>query len=174
MAAQERYLSAHASELGRAGATLGAALARGNKLIALGCPAVAQHVVAELVGRFSAERPGLAALCLSENPSTVTAIANDYGKNQIYARQLRALAVPGDFVLAMVAGPDPAARDALEETHGLGLETLALEMPDAEESIAAETYLTAAHLLCEAAEEEVARLRPEWFTRSRRAGSRGA
>ena len=164
LAAQEQYLTTHASLLARAGANLGAALARGNKLIALGCPTVAQHIVAELTGRFSAERPGLAALSLFENPSAVTAIANDYGPARVYARQLAALALPGDFVLTLVAGVDPAARAALEEARQMGLETLALEMPGSEEAVAAETFLTAAHLLCEAAEVELARLRPEWFT----------
>ena len=172
LAAQEQFLTAHALLLARAGANLGAALARGNKLIAFGCPTVAQHVAAELTGRFSAERRGLAAVSLSENPSAVTAIANDYGEAQVYARQLAALASPGDFVLALMAGVDPAARAALGEAQQMGLETLALEMPGVEETVVAETFLTAAHLLCEAAEAELARLRPEWFSVS--APSRGA
>lgn len=162
--AQEHYLNAHATTLACAGANLARALSRGNKLVAFGCPTVAQHVVAELTGRFTVERPGLPAIALSENASAVTAIANDYGEARVYSRQLAALAQPGDFVLAFVAGLDAAARDAVEEARQMGLETLALELPGAEETIAIDTFLVAAHLLCEVAEAELAHLAPSWFT----------
>ena len=150
----------------QAGASLAGALARGNKLLAVGCPVVAEHMVAELTGRYTVERAGLPAIALSENAAAVTAIMNDYGRERIYARQLRALAQAGDFVLGFIAGIDPSAVAAIDEAQKMGLETLALEMEDVAEWIATETFLTAAHILCEEAESELQRLKPEWFPTS--------
>jgi phosphoheptose isomerase len=164
--AQEDYLNLHSAVLTRAGASLGAALARGNKLIALGCPTVAQHMAAELTGRFLLERPGLPAICLSENNSAVTAILNNDGASRIYVRQLMALAQKGDFVLGFLAGGGEAAQDGIDQAQQMGLETLALELVDSEEWTATETFLIAAHLLCEGAEAELQRLLPERFPSS--------
>ena len=161
--AQENYLTTHLPVLMQAGASLGAALARGNKLLALGCPTIAQHMVAELTGRFVLERPGLPAICLSENNSAVTAILNDYGRNRVYVRQLMALAQSGDFVLGFLAGGEQAAQDGIDQAQQMGLETLALELPGVEEGTATETFLIAAHLLCEKAEAELQRLQPDRF-----------
>jgi phosphoheptose isomerase len=160
---QEQYLSLHANLLARAGASLGAALARGNKLLAVGCPTVAEHMVAEITGRYINERPGLPAVALCDNASSITAIANDYGRDRVYVRLLDAMAQPGDFVLGFMAGVDHAAQTAIDHAQKLGLETLALEMPGSEEWVATETFVTAAHILCEEAEAEIQRLKPEWF-----------
>ena len=160
---QEQYLNLHAAILARAGASLGAALARGNKMIAVGCPVVAEHMVAELTGRYQVERPALPAIALSENASALTAIMNDYGRDYVYARQLSALAQPGDFVLGFMAGVDHAAQTAIDHAQKMGLEILVLEIPGCEEWVATETFLTAAHLLCEEAEAELARQRPDLF-----------
>jgi D-sedoheptulose 7-phosphate isomerase len=61
----------------------------------------AQHFAAEFVGRFERERPGLAAISLTTDTSILTAIANDYDFNSIFAKQIQALGVPGDVLLAM-------------------------------------------------------------------------
>jgi D-sedoheptulose 7-phosphate isomerase len=69
------------------------ALSRGNKILLFGnggSAAEAQHLAAELVGRFAFDRPALPALALSVNPSCVTAIGNDYGFDQVFARQIEA------------------------------------------------------------------------------------
>jgi D-sedoheptulose 7-phosphate isomerase len=161
--AQENYLNLHLPILARAGASLGAALERGNKLLALGCPTVAQHMVAELTGRFVLERPALPAICLSENNSAVTAILNDYGRSSVYVRQLIALAQDGDFVLGLLAGVDQAAQEGIDQAQRMGLETLVLEFPGVEEWTATEAFLTAAHLLCEEAEAELRRRQPDRF-----------
>jgi phosphoheptose isomerase len=163
IAHQEQYLTHYSQILRQAGVSLAAALARGNKLITFGCPPVAQHLVAEFTGRFTTHRPGLAAVCLCDNPSAITAIANDYGREAVYPRQIQALSQSGDFVLAFTAGGDPAARAGIDEAHKLGLETLVLEVPGADENTALETSLTAGHLLCEQVEFELRRIRPEWF-----------
>jgi D-sedoheptulose 7-phosphate isomerase len=66
-----------------------------------GSAAEAQHFAAEFVGRFLLERPGLPALSLSADTSKLTAIGNDYGYEEVFARQLRALARPGDCLWAL-------------------------------------------------------------------------
>jgi D-sedoheptulose 7-phosphate isomerase len=163
LATQEQYLNLHLNILVRAGGSLAAALARGNKLIALGCPTVAQHIVAELTGRFIQERPGLPAIFLGDNPASVTSILNDYGRNRVYIRQLMALAQAGDFVLGFMAGLDHVAHDGIDHAQREGLETLVLEVPGVEEWMATELFLTAAHLLCEEVEVQLQRLQPDWF-----------
>ena len=80
------------------------ALLGGGKLIAFGnggSAADAQHMVAELVGRYRAERKAIAAVALTVNSSSITSIANDYGFAKIFARQLEAIASPEDIVLAI-------------------------------------------------------------------------
>jgi D-sedoheptulose 7-phosphate isomerase len=77
------------------------ALARGNKLLFAGnggSAADAQHWAGELVSRFNFDRPGLAAIALTTDSSILTAIGNDYGYDYIFARQIEALARPGDVL----------------------------------------------------------------------------
>jgi D-sedoheptulose 7-phosphate isomerase len=64
-----------------------------------GSAADAQHVAAEFVGRFALDRPALPALALSVNTSFLTAIGNDYGFEQVFSRQIEALARPGDVAI---------------------------------------------------------------------------
>src|SRR5688572_30747303 len=66
-----------------------------------GSAADAQHFSSELLNRFEAERPGLAAVALTTDTSTLTSIANDYDYDQIFSRQVRALGHPGDVLLAI-------------------------------------------------------------------------
>lgn len=80
------------------------ALEAGGKLVAFGnggSAADAQHLAAELVGRFQRPRPGLAALALGTNTSTLTAIANDFDYAEVFARQVRALCAPTDIVVGI-------------------------------------------------------------------------
>ena len=80
------------------------ALVSGQRLFACGnggSAAEAQHLTAELTGRFERERRPLSALALHAETSSVTAIANDYGYQYVYARQLRAHAAPGDLLMSL-------------------------------------------------------------------------
>ena len=80
------------------------ALRNGNKLLLAGnggSASDAQHIAAELVGRYEQDRPGLPALALTTNSSQVTAIANDYGYDQLFQRQVQALARPGDVFFGL-------------------------------------------------------------------------
>ena len=93
----------HAQVLSLANA-MARALAAGHKVIFFGnggSAADAQHLAAELTGRYLAERPGLAALTLTANTSAITAIGNDYSFELVFARQLEALGAPGDVAVAI-------------------------------------------------------------------------
>ena len=75
----------------------GKVLACGNG----GSAAIAQKWVSEMINRFEQERPGLAAIALATDTSTLTAIANDYAYNQVFSRQIAALGQPGDVLMAI-------------------------------------------------------------------------
>jgi len=102
----------------------------GRKLIALGnggSAADAEHFVAELVGRFRADRKPLAAIALTSNTSSITAIANDYGFENVFGRQLEGLASPGDTVFAIsTSGNSLNVLRALESARRLGLTSIGL------------------------------------------------
>lgn len=81
-----------------------AALRRGNRILLCGnggSAADAQHIAAEMVGRFVIERPGLPAIALNTDTSILTAVGNDYGFAQVFARQVEALAQPGDVLVGI-------------------------------------------------------------------------
>jgi D-sedoheptulose 7-phosphate isomerase len=105
-------------------------LKQGSKLIAFGnggSAADAQHTVAEFVGRYRAERKALAAVALTTDSSTLTAIGNDYGFEQVFARQLEALGKPGDVVLAIsTSGNSPNVLRGLESAKELEMVTIGL------------------------------------------------
>jgi phosphoheptose isomerase len=88
----------------RAAALIVATLRQGGKVLSCGnggSAADAQHFSSELLGRFESERASLPAVALSTDTSTLTAIANDYGYEQVFARQVRALGNAGDLLLAI-------------------------------------------------------------------------
>jgi len=107
-----------------------ACLQGGGKLISFGnggSAADAQHIAAEFVGRYRAERQALAAIALNTDSSALTAIGNDYGFKEIFARQIEAIAKPGDVVLAIsTSGNSPNVLRALESARKLGLATIGL------------------------------------------------
>jgi phosphoheptose isomerase len=86
------------------GQRLGGVLRRGGRLLVAGnggSAAQAQHLAAEFTGRFAADRQPFAAIALHAESSTVTALANDYGYDEVFARQVRAHGRPGDVLLAL-------------------------------------------------------------------------
>jgi D-sedoheptulose 7-phosphate isomerase len=101
----------------------------GNKALLFGnggSAADCQHIAAEFVGRFAFDRPPLPALALSVNTSCVTAIGNDYGFEQVFARQLEALAKPGDMAIGIsTSGNSPNVLLGLAAAKKLGLQTVA-------------------------------------------------
>lgn len=107
-----------------------AALKQGNKALLFGnggSAADAQHIAAELVGRFAFDRPALPALALSVNSSCLTAISNDYGFDQVFSRQLEALARPGDVAIGIsTSGNSLNVQNAMSVAKKIGLHTVAL------------------------------------------------
>lgn len=93
----------------------------GGKVLACGnggSAADAQHFAAEFVGRFERERLELGAIALTTDSSILTAVANDYGFDAIFARQVRALGAPGDVLLAIsTSGNSPNVLQAIEAAH---------------------------------------------------------
>lgn len=107
-----------------------AVLRAGNKVLSCGnggSAADAQHFAAELTCRFERERPGLAAISLTTDTSALTAIGNDYAFEQIFSKQVQALAKPGDLLLAIsTSGNSANVVKAIEAMHTAGGSVLAL------------------------------------------------
>jgi phosphoheptose isomerase len=106
------------------------AIRRGGKLLAFGnggSASDAQHVAAELVGRFERERSALAALALTTDTSVLTSIANDYDFGRVFERQIEALGRSGDVALGIsTSGQSPNVVAALTAAKARGLRTIAL------------------------------------------------
>jgi len=107
-----------------------ACLREDGKILACGnggSAADAQHFSSELLNRFEAERPGLAALALTTDTSTLTSIANDYDFEQVFARQVRALGQPGDILLAIsTSGNSRNVIAAIHAAHETQMDVVAL------------------------------------------------
>jgi D-sedoheptulose 7-phosphate isomerase len=131
-----------------------------------GSAADAQHLAAELVGRFVLERRALPAMALTVNGSVLTAIANDYAYDVIFVRQLEALARPGDVAIGITtSGNSPNVVRAIEAARKMGLYTVALTgarggqvrtvaeecmcVPSTVTSRIQEAHILLGHILCE-------------------------
>ncbi len=111
-----------------------AALESGHKLLICGnggSAADAQHMAAELVGRFIADRRALAAIALTTDSSALTAIANDYGYEDVFSRQVAGLAKSGDVLLAVsTSGQSSNVLAACETARSVGCSVLGLSGRD--------------------------------------------
>ncbi|HLM18436.1 MAG TPA: SIS domain-containing protein [Acidimicrobiia bacterium] len=159
----------------RWGRRLAHVLANGGRLLVAGnggSAAHAQHLTSELVGRYREERMPLSAIALHGETSTVTAVLNDYGAEEVFARQVRAHGRPGDVFIALsTSGRSPNLLRAAEAAHAHGLHVWAITGPspcvlatlaDDALCIAApstaviqEVHQVAVHLLCEALESSL-------------------
>ena len=105
-------------------------LKKGNKILLFGnggSAADAQHIAAELVGRYKTERKGLSAIALTTDTSAITAIANDYGYLHVFDRQVEALANKGDVLIGISTGGTSAnIISALKLANDLGCKTIGL------------------------------------------------
>ncbi|HEX7972444.1 MAG TPA: phosphoheptose isomerase [Thiobacillus sp.] len=105
-------------------------LAQGGKIMACGnggSAADAQHFASEMINRFEQERPGLAAIALTTDTSTLTSIANDYAYDQVFARQVKALGQPGDILLAIsTSGNSPSVLQAVAAAHTRSMHVIVL------------------------------------------------
>ncbi len=150
------------------------ALRRGNKVLLFGnggSAADAQHIACELAGRFSRDREPLAAIALTTNTSSLTAIANDYGYDAVFARQLRGLVKKGDIVIGIsTSGSSANVLLAIEEANRSGAVTIALtgqggklkelahyvlSVPSTSTPRIQEAHITIGHIICHLVEEEL-------------------
>ena len=175
VAAKQRLLESELDTLGRIAEIVLAALCRGNKVLLFGnggSAADAQHLAAELIGRYRRERAALPAIALSTDTSILTALANDYGYEVVFARQVQAFGRRGDVAIGIsTSGNSENVLRALQMAKSMGLHTIALtgegggkvrDLVDAcfcapSRSVAhiQEMHITVGHALCETIEREL-------------------
>ena len=159
---------------GKAAAEIVRALAAGGKVLLCGnggSAADAQHVAGELVGRFKRDRRALAAVALTTDTSALTAIANDFGFEHVFARQVEALGQPDDVLVAIsTSGASANVVAALETARARSLRTVVLTgaggadvdadvviaVPETDVPRIQEAHLLIEHVLCELVEERLA------------------
>jgi len=168
--ANEALITALAREVTRSLEGGGKVLLFGNG----GSAADAQHIAAELVGRFRHDRQPLAAIALTTDSSILTALANDYGYDQVFARQVRALGRAGDIAIGIsTSGNSPSVVEAIAAASDLGLVTVALTGRDGGRLGSAvhfhlnvsheltdrvqEVHIMIGHILCQLVEESLKR-----------------
>jgi D-sedoheptulose 7-phosphate isomerase len=125
-----KLLSQCGGDIERTGSMIAAAISEGRKLLLCGnggSAADAQHIAAELIGRFESERIALPAIALTTDTSALTAIGNDYGFERLYARQVEGLAREGDVLVCIsTSGNSPNIIAAAMKARELGCRTIAL------------------------------------------------
>lgn len=147
----------------------------GGKILVMGnggSAADAQHFAAELVGRFKMERQALPAIALTTDTSILTAVANDYGFDDVFTRQIEALAQPGDVVLGIsTSGNSRNVVNAFEHARKVGAKTIGLlggqggkmkgyadltiVVPSEETPRIQEVHSMVIHLLCDLVEKSM-------------------
>ncbi len=148
--------------------TIAAALKAGGKVMLCGnggSAADAQHIAAELLGRYEAEREPLAALALTTDTSALTAIGNDYGFEHVFSRQVRGLGRKGDVLVGLsTSGKSPNVLAALDAAREMGIVAIGftgkkggdmssccdivLNAPSDKTAVIQQIHLTAAHIVC--------------------------
>ena len=159
-----------------AAAAIAGAVTTGGKLLVFGnggSAADAQHVAAELVGRFERERRAIAAVALTTDTSVVTSIGNDYGYERVFARQVEALGARGDVAFGIsTSGASTNVVAGLDAAGARGLTTVALtgkdggavgraaaihiNVPSASTARVQEVHRTLLHVICDLVERSVA------------------
>jgi D-sedoheptulose 7-phosphate isomerase len=171
-AAQDAALLATARAIAEA---IVGVLRSGHKLLLIGnggSAADAQHIAAEFVGRYKQERAAQAAIALTTDTSALTAIANDYGFEQVFARQLEGLGRRGDVLIALTtSGRSPNILAALDTARRLGLITIGFTgtagaalgahcdhlfiSPSDDTPVIQQIHLTALHGICDLVERAI-------------------
>jgi D-sedoheptulose 7-phosphate isomerase len=130
ISAHQRFPGYGLEGVAKAAAAIGDALAGGRKVLAFGnggSASDAQHLVAELVGRFEKERRALAAIALTADSNIVTAVANDYGYDRVFSRQVEGLGAPGDIAFGIsTSGRSKNVEVALQTAKSRQMVTIAL------------------------------------------------
>jgi D-sedoheptulose 7-phosphate isomerase len=169
----ERFPETEAAKVVAMAESIAAALVAGNTVFTCGnggSAADAQHIAAELVGRFRHKERGYSASALTTNSSVVTSLANDYSFEEIFSRQLESMARRGDVLLALsTSGGSPNVIRAVETARALGVHAfafsgkgggrlaesaeLAVVVPHDDFARIQEVHITLGHILCGLVEE---------------------
>jgi phosphoheptose isomerase len=172
IAVHERFAGHGLEGVAAAADAIGRALAGGHKVLSFGnggSASDAEHLAAELVGRFEGERRSLPAIALTADSSIVTAIANDYGYERVFARQVEGHGQPGDVAFGFsTSGRSKNVEAALSAAKALGMVTIAmtgrdggrmgaeadihLNVPETSTPRIQEVHRTMMHAICSAIE----------------------
>ena len=173
IAVKEDFVKGHIETIIEVAKAIASTFNDGNKILLFGnggSSTDASHIAAEFINRFKRERPGLPAIALNTDMAVITSIANDYDFSDIFARQLKALAVEGDMVFAIsTSGTSPNVIKALDVAKKKKLKTVFLTGSKGEKVAAKatysfvvpsdntprvqETHITLGHVLCLMVEE---------------------
>lgn len=174
-AVQEATLKANLEAMVKAAEEILRVLKAGGKVILFGnggSAADSQHIAAEFIGRFQKERRSLAAVALTTDTSALTALANDYGFQKVFSRQLEGLGRSGDIVMAFsTSGNSANVIEAVELAKARGIKTIvltgkgggalapladiAITVPSSVTARIQESHICVAHCLCELVEERM-------------------
>ena len=172
---KNELLKTHVEAIGQIANAMINAYMHGNKVLWFGnggSAADAQHLACELVSRFYLERKALASIALTTNTSELTAIANDYDFNRIFARQVEALVNSGDVVIGITtSGNSPNVIEGINEAKRLGAITVGftgatggelkkhvdylLAIPSEETPHIQEAHIMVGHIICYIIEKEL-------------------
>jgi D-sedoheptulose 7-phosphate isomerase len=152
-----------------------AAIQKGGKIFWMGnggSASDAQHLAAELIGRFSRERPAIASIALNTDTSILTSVSNDYGYERIFARQLEALCAPNDVVVGLsTSGNSPNVLAGIEIARSKGAMTVgfagqtggllaaqvdcSIQIPSTNTARIQEAHILIGHILCDCIERKL-------------------
>ena len=172
----QALIDSRLAEIEAAGSLIWDALKSGNKILLCGnggSAADAQHIAAELVGRYEQQRRAFPAISLTTDTSALTAVSNDFGYEEVFARQVEALAVAGDVLIAIsTSGKSLSVIKAADQARALGCKTIALTgcsgepltshcdlavvVPSDRTSRVQEAHITIGHLWCEIVDKVLA------------------
>ena len=170
-----RFFEDNQLQITQAADKIAGRLRNGHKVLFFGnggSAADAQHLAAELVGRFGQNRSALPAISLSTDTSILTAVGNDYGYEKVFSRQIEALGQAGDTAVAIsTSGNSPNVVEGVEAARARGLMTVGFtgetggkmkdqvdilfRVPSRETSRIQETHILLGHILCELIEREL-------------------
>ena len=167
--AVQSVLETGLADVERAGKLICSTLTKGNKILTCGnggSAADAQHIAAELIGRYEQPRKSWPAIALTTDTSALTALSNDFGYAEVFARQVAGLAVRGDLLIAIsTSGKSPNVLKAAEKAREIGCQVLGLTgetgeplasfcdlcvaVPSNRTARVQEAHITIGHLWCE-------------------------
>ena len=172
---KRRFARDHADRIVQVAQLIGGAFQAGHKVLLFGnggSSTDAAHIAAEFVGRYKRERAPLPAIALATDIAAITCIANDYGFEELFARQVRAHGQRGDVAIAIsTSGNSPNVLKGVEAAKALGLTTIAwtggtggklanmvdyaFVVPSTLTARIQESHITLGHVLCELIEDHV-------------------